>query len=128
MSESRTAETSASLERNLGRLSSKVSDTKLPLNSALQEKDTEAQDSDDSETLKRVQGKIPKEAWLIASFSGAERFAYFALSAPLRTCRFGGQLSVLRYPEAKLVLLQRTTFRTLETTVLGQALLKRVSQ
>lgn len=61
-------------------------ETKSRPTNTFQEKDNEAQVSDDSESLNRVQGEIPKEAWLIASFSGAERFAYFALTAPLRMC------------------------------------------
>jgi len=34
--------------------------------------------------LRRIGSKIPAAAWLVASFSGAERFAFFALQEPLR--------------------------------------------
>lgn len=36
--------------------------------------------------FRRVGGSIPREAWFVACFSGAERFAYYALQAPLRRC------------------------------------------
>lgn len=35
-------------------------------------------------TLRRMGGKIEASAWLVALFSGAERFAFYALQAPLR--------------------------------------------
>jgi hypothetical protein len=38
----------------------------------------------DLETLRRVGGKIQVEAWLVAWFSTTERFAFYALQAPLR--------------------------------------------
>ena len=34
--------------------------------------------------LRRVGSKIQAAAWLVALFSGAERFAFYALQAPLR--------------------------------------------
>lgn len=39
---------------------------------------------DDLVNLRRIGGQIPAAAWLVALFSGAERFAYYALQAPLR--------------------------------------------
>ncbi|KAA8570995.1 hypothetical protein MFRU_028g00390 [Monilinia fructicola] len=35
-------------------------------------------------TLRRMGGKIEASAWLVALFSGAERFAFYALQAPLQ--------------------------------------------
>ena len=34
--------------------------------------------------LRRMGGKVQAAAWLVALFSGAERFAFYALQAPLR--------------------------------------------
>lgn len=36
------------------------------------------------ETLRRVGSKVPNSAWLVAMFSGSERFAFYALQSPLR--------------------------------------------
>lgn len=48
------------------------------------ETDQEEPSEDDLANLRHVSGKIPVEAWIVAWFSGAERFAYYALQAPLR--------------------------------------------
>lgn len=34
--------------------------------------------------LRRIGSKVQAAAWLVALFSGAERFAFYALQAPLR--------------------------------------------
>jgi proton-dependent oligopeptide transporter, POT family len=39
---------------------------------------------EDEANLRRISDKIPTEAWLVAGFSGAERFAYYAMQVPLR--------------------------------------------
>ncbi|KAM0549535.1 hypothetical protein ACHAPJ_009351 [Fusarium lateritium] len=39
---------------------------------------------EDLRTLRHIGSKIPIEAWIVAWFSGAERFAYYALQAPLQ--------------------------------------------
>ena len=48
------------------------------------ETDQEGPSEEDLVNLRRISGKIPVEAWIVAWFSGAERFAYYALQAPLR--------------------------------------------
>lgn len=48
------------------------------------ETDQEELSEEDLANLRRISGKIPVEAWIVAWFSGAERFAYYALQAPLR--------------------------------------------
>lgn len=40
--------------------------------------------AEDLATLRHVGGKIPAQVWTVACFSGAERFAYYALQSPLR--------------------------------------------
>lgn len=45
---------------------------------------TENPSGGDLETLRRVGGRIQVEAWLVAWFSTTERFAFYALQAPLR--------------------------------------------
>ncbi|KAM5341905.1 hypothetical protein ACJ41O_014936 [Fusarium nematophilum] len=39
---------------------------------------------EDLANLRHIGSKIPVEAWIVAWFSGAERFAYYALQAPLK--------------------------------------------
>ncbi|RSM08932.1 hypothetical protein CEP52_004391 [Fusarium oligoseptatum] len=48
------------------------------------ETDQEEPSEEDIANLRHVSGKIPVEAWIVAWFSGAERFAYYALQAPLQ--------------------------------------------
>ncbi|KAJ4321414.1 peptide transporter ptr2 [Fusarium piperis] len=47
------------------------------------ETDQEEPSEEDLANLRHISGKIPVEAWIVAWFSGAERFAYYALQAPL---------------------------------------------
>ncbi|KAL8852336.1 MAG: hypothetical protein Q9221_002832 [Calogaya cf. arnoldii] len=57
----------------------------VPFSSVAMEQDEPTEPSDDElVTLQRIAGKIPAAAWLVALFSGAERFAFYALQAPLQ--------------------------------------------
>lgn len=39
---------------------------------------------EDLTSLRQIGGKVKAQVWLVAWFSGAERFAYYALQVPLR--------------------------------------------
>jgi hypothetical protein len=61
---------------------------------------------DDLRKLCRVADKIPSAVWTVASFSGLERFAFYAVQCPLRKCH-------THFRQGKLTLesLQKITFR-----------------
>ncbi len=68
-------------------------------------------------SLRRTGDKIQTAAWLVAMFSGAERFAYYALQAPLRTQPSALTITARTNPD-----FQKTTSKTPPKTLEGQEL------
>ncbi|UPK99829.1 hypothetical protein LCI18_010764 [Fusarium solani-melongenae] len=69
-----------------GVMNSSATEAQAPDPSAVSspETDQEEPSEEDLANLRHISGKIPVEAWIVAWFSGAERFAYYALQAPLQ--------------------------------------------
>lgn len=68
-------------------------------------------------TLRCIGDKIQTAAWLVAMFSGAERFAYYALQAPLRIQTSALTITAHTNPD-----FQKTTSKTPPKTLEGQEL------
>ena len=54
------------------------------INVIVRQEKSEGPSEEELVTLRRIGSKINAAVWLVALFSGAERFAFYALQAPLR--------------------------------------------
>ncbi|KAG8525200.1 uncharacterized protein KY384_008844 [Bacidia gigantensis] len=53
-------------------------------NSITEQHEADEPSKEELETLRRVGSKVPNSAWMVATFSGAERFAFYAMQSPLQ--------------------------------------------
>ena len=56
----------------------------VPLSSSTVEDEPDEPSKEELANLRHIGNKVQAAAWLVALFSGAERFAFYALQAPLR--------------------------------------------